>query len=72
MGFIGYQVKKFLLDIILMLRPLFAPQGACKYLVSCTDFAKIEFEEKTFIYAFLSILKRVLSCHPFSKTSNIQ
>lgn len=60
-------IKQFLLDLILVLRPFFAPQGACRFLVSCTDFARIELEEKPFIRAVLSVSKRVLSCHPFSK-----
>lgn len=49
--------------IIAHTRVLLGPPGFCRYEFSCTQFARMEFRDKRFFVALISIAKRVLSCN---------
>jgi putative component of membrane protein insertase Oxa1/YidC/SpoIIIJ protein YidD len=57
-------LNKFLLFIIVGIRPLFGP-SECRFSVTCTQFAADQLHNKTFFYAVWAIVKRVVSCNPF-------
>lgn len=39
----------------------------CKHIPTCSDYAIEAFEKKPFFTAFFMMIKRILSCNPFSK-----
>ncbi len=47
------------------LRPLFGA-AHCKYRVGCTEFAVYQLKNKSFFTAVIQIVKRVISCNPWS------
>lgn len=53
--------------LIFGLRPLFGPQGTCRFPITCTQYAEEQFKEKSFLIAILYIIKRVIYCNPFFK-----
>lgn len=40
---------------------------ACKYPVTCSEYAKSQIQEKGAIKGSILAIKRILSCHPLSK-----
>ncbi len=58
-------IKKFLTFLILGLRPLLGP-AACKFPVSCTDYAVEQLEKERITKAVWRITKRLLKCNPFT------
>lgn len=53
-------------------RPILGSRGCCRYVVSCTDYAIILLQDVQqfgtgIIHALNLIVKRVLSCHPFTR-----
>lgn len=41
--------------------------NSCRYIPSCSTYAVEAFQKHTFFYASFLVVKRILSCHPFSK-----
>jgi putative component of membrane protein insertase Oxa1/YidC/SpoIIIJ protein YidD len=58
--------NRVLLYIIFGIRPFFG-YAECRFLVTCTQFAAHQLEQKPFFYALWEIVKRVLSCNPLFK-----
>lgn len=42
---------------------------ACRYPISCSEYARIQVEEKGVVRGGLLAIKRLLSCHPFAKVA---
>jgi putative membrane protein insertion efficiency factor len=43
------------------------PEGTCKYIPSCSNYAKEAIEKYNIIKAIIKIFIRVIKCNPFSK-----
>jgi putative membrane protein insertion efficiency factor len=43
------------------------PEGTCKYVPSCSQYAKEAIRKYNVIQAFFKIIIRILKCNPFSK-----
>lgn len=56
-------LNKIIIFLIIGLRPLFG-LAHCKYVVSCTQFATEELQQKSLLPAVWAIIKRVCSCNP--------
>lgn len=41
--------------------------GSCKYLPTCSNYAKEAYEKHNFFYATFLMIWRILRCNPFSK-----
>jgi len=41
--------------------------GSCKYLPTCSNYAKEAYEKHNFFYATYLMIWRILRCNPFSK-----
>lgn len=59
-------IRRLLIACITAIRPLLGPDGACRYALPCSDFAKMELKDKPLFFALLSISKRVISCNPLT------
>lgn len=46
------------------------PYGFCRHEPTCSDFARETLKTEPLFSACFQITKRVLSCHPWAKTSN--
>lgn len=46
------------------LRPLFGA-AHCKYVISCTQFARWQLQQNSLFIALWEIFKRIFSCNPF-------
>tara|TARA_B100000073_G_C23301572_1_gene398855 strand:- start:244 stop:456 length:213 start_codon:yes stop_codon:yes gene_type:complete len=42
-------------------------RNCCRYHPSCSEYARLSFEKHGAARSFFPVLKRVFSCHPFSK-----
>lgn len=42
---------------------------ACRYPITCSEYARIQIEEKGFIKGGRLAIQRLLSCHPFAKVT---
>lgn len=61
-------VVKAVMLFMLMVRKMFLiPQGSCRFIPSCTQYAEQALMEFPLYKAVVIIGKRVLRCHPFSK-----
>ena len=56
-------INKVFIFFITGIRPLFGP-AQCRFTVSCTKFAILQLQEKSFFSAVYAIGKRVISCNP--------
>lgn len=57
-------IKKLLIVIISLIRPLLGP-ATCRFPDGCTRYAIRELQEKPLFIALWSITKRLLLCSPF-------
>jgi putative component of membrane protein insertase Oxa1/YidC/SpoIIIJ protein YidD len=60
-------IKHILSALILAIRPIMGCPGCCRYPISCTDYALFMLEHKRLLPALNLIIRRVLSCNPFTK-----
>lgn len=69
-------MKIFLINFIKLIinniRFLLGPKGSCKFIVTCSEYAEIQFKTKSFFKAFYYIIKRLIKCTPFSKTCPLE
>ncbi len=56
-------INKVLIFLITSIRPLFGP-AQCRFTISCTKFAALQLQSKSFFSAIYAISKRVISCNP--------
>ena len=60
-------VKTIMLFMLIVRKMFIIPQGSCRFIPSCTQYAEQALEAFPLYKAIILILKRVLRCHPFSK-----
>jgi putative membrane protein insertion efficiency factor len=61
---VGYLI----LFLIKLTKTIFLmPEGTCKYIPSCSNYAKEAIEKYNIIKAIIKIFIRVIKCNPFSK-----
>jgi putative component of membrane protein insertase Oxa1/YidC/SpoIIIJ protein YidD len=46
------------------------PYGYCKHTPTCSEYAKIVLQKRSFFVAIFLSVKRILSCHPWAKISD--
>jgi len=57
----------FIMNSFLFIRTLFLiPHGVCKYIPSCSEYAKESFTQTNFFNAIYLIIKRLIRCNPYS------
>ncbi len=68
---LSYLLRTTLICLITGIRPLLGPSN-CRYAVGCTPFAIEQLRKHTSSKAIWLIIKRVLSCNPFSRYQEIE
>lgn len=62
-------MKKLVLKLILFYQTKISPnkEKRCRYIPSCSEYAKICFETRNFFVACFLTIKRLLKCNPLFK-----
>jgi len=65
-------IKKVIISTFIFtirtIRPLLGPDNCCRFFVPCTDYAQEQLKKEPFSKAVWNIIKRVISCNPFSSS----
>lgn len=66
-------IKKLIISIIRVYQMIISPwfPGCCRYHPTCSEYMICAIKKYGIIYGTVLGVKRLLSCHPFSKKSNV-